>query len=36
MVIFAHWELILLVLGGWCLLSIMLIPLAGFVARRIR
>jgi hypothetical protein len=36
MFIFHHWGLILLVLAAWCAISVMLIPLVGFIARRIR
>lgn len=36
MFIFHHWRLILMVLGAWCVISILLIPLVGFIARRIK
>jgi hypothetical protein len=34
--IFHHWGLILWILGAWCAISVALIPLVGFIARRIK
>jgi hypothetical protein len=36
MAILHHWRLILWVLAAWCAISVALIPLVGFIARRIR
>jgi hypothetical protein len=36
MAVFHHWWLIVWVLAAWCVLSVALIPLIGFVSRRIK